>query len=364
MTTSLSQGTEVDCCSGSESDQLPLILNRNPGFEYGIYGWETYIEASISTDAIIREEKNCVLNGKGSLFLRLPSNATDNQKQFISIGQYLPLSKSKQYRLSVHVKWANPEGQLSSAIISIWTKSAEGNFAGKDVWIYDGDDFKYLSFDFSPDSDGNTFCYLSLLTNQAGYENTDIYVDDFKIEELGYLLVEEDPRPSGINLLKNSDFDEDFASWSNTVNNPHDVAGLNCSLINQSKNNVLRMELPGSGNPEYLNNTWTGICQDIKLYAGNKYRIEVDLNRIIPDLTQYETIVNIYALNPGTSEVTPLWLGSVDYKFNRSGWHTYSKCIKPTQTGDYSITLRLFGWGNEGNPVKLDVDNIEVKLMK
>ncbi|MBE0654321.1 MAG: hypothetical protein IH594_11020 [Bacteroidales bacterium] len=62
---------------------------------------------------------------------------------------------------------------------------------------------------------------------------------------------------------RNAGFDEDFANWISTINNPHDVSGLNASVINDSGNFILHMELPGSDEHGYLNNFWTGMYQEI-----------------------------------------------------------------------------------------------------
>lgn len=122
----------------------------------------------------------------------------------------------------------------------------------------------------------------------------------------------------------------------------------------------MHMELPCSEDHLYLNSTWTGLFQELILYTGNVYQIEAEVERLVPDSTKYPTIINIYAYKPGSPDSPPVWLGSVDYKFNRSDRHIYSRRIKPTETAVYQIVFRLFGWGNEGKPVMVNVDNIKV----
>lgn len=194
---SLLSGVEViSTHSGSVEQEASSITNRNAGFEEGLTGWVTYIDPGIASGARIAvvQDENAKY-GKKCLFMRLPSIARDNQSQYISIGQNLQLDKSRRYKFSVQVKWDNPDNTLESAIISIWAKSADGIYVGKDVWINDGDDYKSLSFVFEPESDGETLCYLSLLPHQEGYDDTDIHVDEFRIEEIGSAIVERDPRP-------------------------------------------------------------------------------------------------------------------------------------------------------------------------
>ncbi len=126
----------------------------------------------------------------------------------------------------------------------------------------------------------------------------------------------------------------------------------------------MRFELPGADNPDYLNNSWIGVYQEIRMYSGNKYQIEIDIDRVVPDSIQYPTILNIYAYKPGSAKSPPVWLGSVDYKFNQSGLHIYSQKINPSETATYEIVVRVFGWGNEGKAFSVNVDNIKVLRIK
>ena len=68
-----------------------ILKNTNPGFETGLTGWTTYKGPGIGATAII-EARNAVAGftvGAKHLFMRLPSNATDNQTQYITVGQSL-----------------------------------------------------------------------------------------------------------------------------------------------------------------------------------------------------------------------------------------------------------------------------------
>jgi hypothetical protein len=208
------------------------------------------------------------------------------------------------------------------------------------------------------------FCYLSLLTHQEGYDNTDIYIDEFRIEEIGDVFIEKDPRPANINLLHNPSFDRGFESWYTTLNNPNNISDLNCCLVRDSGNFWVRLELPGSDNPEYLNNTWIGIYQELVMYAGNMYQINAEIDRVVPDSTQYPTILNIYAYKPGSANSAPVWLGSVDYKFNKQDHHFYSQQIRSAETATYYVVIRVFGWGNGGNPFIVKAGNIQVKRIE
>mgnify|MGYP001792638541 FL=1 len=262
------------------------------------------------------------------------------------------------------MKWVNPNNSLPSAIISIWSRNPDGSYNGKDVWITESESYQTLDFEFTPNESGEVFCYIALLTHQDGFDNTDIYVDELRVEEIGDAPTDIDPRPSGKNLLTNSTFGQDFQPWSFTDYNPQNIADLNRYIIKVGNNKKVRLELPGAASTTFLNNTWTGIYQEVTLYAGNEYQLEANMERIVPDGTQYETIVNLYAYKPTTDTSDEAWLGSIDYKFNRAGNHLYRQTLTPTETAIYYITARVFGWGNDGKPIGVNLDNIRVKRVR
>lgn len=330
------------------------VINQNSNFEKGLENWICYFGPGIKQTARIEVKQNSDEFKSKHVFMRLPANATDNQTQYVKLGQYLELSKDKKYRYSVSVKWLNPNNKLSSAIVSVWTKDGKNTFNGKDVWLKDNK-VQNLSFDFSPSINGQVDCYISLLTHQEGFDNTDILIDNLKIEELGEVTKETDPR-SKINLISNSSFDKEFMNWHDTSYNPNKVKGL----VKKLDAKALQLELPSAPNNTLLNNTWTGVYQTIKLYAGNTYTLSAEIDRLIPDKTQYPTIINIFAYKPEENGRKEAWLGSVDYKFNKAEKHTYAQEITPSVTTDYLITVRVFGWGNEGRSLKVSVDNIRL----
>ena len=100
--------------------------------------------------------------------------------------------------------------------------------------------------------------------------------------------------------------------------------------------------------------------QNVKLYAGNTYELSAEMDRILPEGEEYKTIVNLYAYRPAREGVEESWLGSVDYKFNKSERHTYRQQFIPSVTAEYQITIRVFGWGNEGRPLKVLIDNVSL----
>lgn len=342
------------------------LMNFNPGFERGLEGWSVYENPRIANDAIVRVEANSQARfGDRHLFMRLPASAKLNQSEYIHVGQRLKLSNRKRYRYSAHVKWVNPQNSLPSAIVSLWARNVgDGSYNGKDVWIRSGDNYQFIEFEFTPNQSGEVFCYVSLLTHQNGFDNTDIYVDALRIEEIGEAASDTDPRPTGQNLLANSSFDQGLEQWRPTQNNPQGVGGLTRSLIAPDGDRKLRLSLPKAASTTLLNQTWTGVYQQVTLYAGNQYELAATVDRVVPQGTEYPTIVNMFAYKPATQQSDEAWLGSVDYKFNRAEPHPYSQVISVTETTNYIITARVFGWGNDGHPLTVDLDNITLKRVK
>ena len=329
-----------------QQDESPSCVNKNSGFDSGLTGWQIYKGPGIEDSAKVEiRERSNVFNSR-HVFIRLPSNSKDNPTQYVKIGQYLPLSKSRRYRYAVDVKWLNTENSLKSAIVSVWVREQQnGTFAGQDVWLRSGTK-QTLTFEFSPTANDIVDCYLSLLTHQDGFDKTDILIDDFKIEDVGPLILDKDPRPPR-NLIVNGDFEEGLKAWHETTHNPHRVTGLEKRTNSEGTNNVLELELPGSDDPDLLNNTWIGLYQPVKLYSGNTYTISAKVARLVPSRIQYPTIVNLYAVKPKAPGKLTAWLGSVDYKFNRSDKHVYCQQFTPLVTGEYHVTIRVFGWGEQ-----------------
>ncbi len=339
-----------------------ILKNTNPGFENGLADWTTYKGSGIGTTAII-ETRNAVAGftvGAKHLFMRLPAEATNNQTQYITVGQSLALSSTKRYRYTVKLKWDNSENTLPSAIVSLWARNPDGSYNGRDQWLYN-ENVNTQTFEFTPNSTGNVFCYIGLLTHQDGFDDTDILVDSFRIEEIGDAAFDTDPRAANTNLLVNSTFGSDFANWTATYNNPNNVTGLNRSIVTVNGNKKMRLELPAAGSPTYLNNTWTGVYQTITLYAGNTYTISMRVDRVLPAATEYDTILNFYVYKPATSSSGQSWLGAVDYKFNRADEHVITRTVTPTETTTYHVTARVFGWGNDGRAFKVNVDDIQLE---
>ncbi|MGF1663951.1 MAG: hypothetical protein ACFCVG_16070 [Kineosporiaceae bacterium] len=338
-------------------------VTANPGFGGGLDGWTAYVAPSIAgSSAVEAATRVATSSGDGSAArLLLSAQAQDNQREYISLGQDLQLDPGIRYRYTAMVRWSNPDNRLPSAIVSAWVRNGDGSYSGVDQWIDEEDQraapdgYVPVTFEFSPNSTEPVFAYLALLTHQDGnIDATEIVVDSLTVTPVGPALVDADARTG--NLLTNGDLAAGEAGWQRTEWNPTNAAGLQSSV----EQGALRLRLPGSADPNLLNDTWTGRYQVVRLNAGVTYELCADVDRAVP-AEGVPAIVNIYAYKPETSS-QQAWLGSVDYKFDRTDPHRYCQTFVPTETTDHQITLRVFGWGNAGVPIDVTIDDVLLRV--
>ena len=356
----------------------PILLNpNNPGFEKGGQDWDFSKTGKANTYGKIKVVENGQsYSGQKQLYLKLPKQAISNYDDQISIEQEFSLSNQKRYAVEAHVKWLNPNNSLPSAIISLWARNPDQQtFSGKDFDIVADANgqtqYERLRFEFTPNATGTVRVWLGLFTHRDGSDDTEVYVDDFKITEIGDAIVDNDPRTG--NLIQNGDFAQN-KDWYITRNNPNNVSGLKQSI----QAGKLRLELPGTNIPDYLNNTWAGVYQTVKLYKGVTYELSADFDRDVPLNNQTRSVANVFAYKPKTfSDTGELlfdeeWIGPIDYDFNcnkpgntcRNGNHRKTFTFTPTETTDYIINFRVFGWGNNGVPVKVNIDNVDLRVKR
>ncbi|WP_144870188.1 DUF4347 domain-containing protein, partial [Hyella patelloides] len=126
--------------------------------------------------------------GQGKqMYLKLPQEAQVNYDDQLSLFQDVSgLKTDKIYAVEAKVKWLNPENNLPSAIVSFWAQNPDQSFRGQDFVITDGDGYKNLRFEFTPNEIGKTRFFLGLFTHINGNtDDTEIYVDDYKVTEIG-----------------------------------------------------------------------------------------------------------------------------------------------------------------------------------
>jgi hypothetical protein len=306
--------------------------------------------------------------GQGrQMYLKLPEEAKINYQDQLSIFQDVSgLETDKVYSVEAKVKWLNPENNLPSAIVSFWAKNPDNSFRGQDFIITDGNGYKNLRFEFTPSQIGSTRFFLGLFTHINGNtDDTEIYVDDYKVTEIGELPKGEDTRKG--NLLSDGGFDSytvqpraNQNGWSYTVESP--VSGLRQSVINSNGNKKLRLELPKAwdGN-EQFNRSVTGVYQNVNLVGGHTYQLSADFQRTSFNQfsSQKDSIAQLimYRERPSGED---LFLGPIDVKLTNNQLIAKNFSILAPDSGNYTILVRLAGWGNEGNGVVVNVDNVRL----
>ena len=311
--------------------------------------------------------------GQGrQMYLKLPQEAKVNYEDQLSLFQDVSnLRTDKVYAVEARVKWLNPENDLPSAIVSFWAKNPDNSFRGKDFVITDGDGYKNIRFEFTPTELGTTRFFLGLFTHVEGnIDDTEIYVDDYKVTEIGDVANNLDTRKG--NLLRDGGFNNYTATppgkrfnrrgWNYTVQSP--VPGLEQSIQTVNQNKLLRLEFPKAENYKDENNTSvTGVYQNVRLIGGQSYELSADFHRQELDSFGYRenSLVQFIAYRKQNNG-EDVFLGPIDVELTNNNPVSKSFNLIAPETGRYTILVRLAGWGNEGNGVVVDVDNVSLKV--
>ena len=306
--------------------------------------------------------------GRGrQMYLKLPEEAKINYEDQLSLFQDISnLKTDKVYAVEAQVKWLNPENDLPSAIVSFWAKNPDNSFRGKDFAITDGNGYKKIRFEFTPSQMGTTRFFLGLFTHVNGnIDDTEIYVDNYKVTEIGDVSSGLDTRKG--NLLRDGGFDNYTPTksfnpngWTYTVESP--VPGLTQSIQTVNQNELLRLELPKAKNRKDENNTSvTGVYQNVNLIGGQTYEISADFRRKELDRfgSRENSIVQLMTYRKLTNG-EELFLGPIDVELTNNNLVSKNFTIVAPESGQYTTLVRLAGWGNEGNGVVVDVDNVSL----
>lgn len=311
--------------------------------------------------------------GQGrQMYLKLPQEAQVNYDDQLSLFQDVSgLKTDKVYAVEAKVKWLNPENKLPSAIVSFWAQNPDKSFRGQDFVITDGDGYKKLRFEFTPSQEGTTRFFLGLFTHINGNtDDTEIYVDNYKVTEIGEIPQGLDSRQG--NLLGDGEFNDYTAQpkawnskgrgWNYTVEFP--VSGLEQSVRNRRGDKKLRLELPkAENNKDQFNRAVTGVYQNVELVGGQTYNLSAEFQRVAFDRfgSQKNSIVQFitYRKQENGEE---LFLGPIDVELSSNGLLSKNFQIVAPEDGDYTILVRLAGWANEGNGVVVEVDNVSLKV--
>jgi hypothetical protein len=361
---------QFDSLTGSSQSLL-----KNSGFDGALDGTNWLVS---KTGKVRDYDKNVEpvayienVAGQGrQMYLKLPKEAKINYQDQLSLFQDISgLKTDKVYAVEAKVKWLNPENNLPSAIVSFWAKNPDNSFRGQDFIITDGDNYKNLRFEFTPAQAGSTRFFLGLFTHVNGNtDDTEIYVDDYKVTEIGDISKGLDPRKG--NLLSDGGFDNYTAQpkakpsnqkgWTYTVESP--VSGLTQSVSMANGNKRLRLELPKAwNNNAQFNKSVTGVYQNVDLVGGHTYQLSADFQRTEFNQfsSQKDSIAQLimYRKRPNGEN---LFLGPIDVKLTNNGLISKNFSILAPDSGNYTILVRLAGWGNEGNGVVVNVDNVRL----
>jgi hypothetical protein len=355
---------------------LPL-LNANPGFEEGLAGWAVHNPPDLVPGGVVELVDAPISGftfGQRHVRMRLPESARDNYTQYINLGQAVKLSPKKRYQFCITLKWTNAgsPGAPRQAVVSTWVRDPAGAFSGSDVFLT-GPEIHPHVFEFSPKTEGESFCYVALNTNIEGPRVTEIILDRFRIEELGDVGVEPDDRDGDLLAQKNPGFEDGLTHWTRTENNPHRAPTLACELVPgpERRGQRLRLTLPSATaeeGPDHYNETWTGVYQTVRLFGGHTYRLSALVDRLSPREDGPRTILNFYAFRPALEKTTgtaaPVWLGSIDHPFTTASPHRASQLLRVTETADYQITARLFGWAQNGQGAVVEIDDFVLERLE
>lgn len=349
-------------------------LLKNPGFEEPLDGTNWIIGKSgrvndydLNVEKVARIEE---VEGQGKqINLKLPKEAQDNYGDQLAIFQDVRgLQPDKVYSVEAKVKWTNSENKLPSAIVSFWAKNPNNTFRGRDFTISDGDGYKNLRFEFTPNEVGTTRFFLGLFTHINGnLDDTEILVDDYKVTEIGEIARGNDFRRG--NLLKDGNFRTYEARQTNWLANQRgwektassSIPGLGQSMIGE--NNRLKLELPKARNhKDQYNDEFTGIYQNVELVAGQTYQLWADFQRL--GLNKFadkgDSIVQFMAYRK-RDDGEELFLGPIDVVLKNNQVVTKNFDLIAPDSGDYTILVRLTGWANKGNGVAVAVDNVGLR---
>lgn len=346
-------------------------LLKNPGFDspLGHEGWlvekigkvEEY-ERNGGKVAAVED----IEGGGKQMYLKLPQQAQDNYGDQLSLFQDVSgLKPDKVYSVEAKVKWTNPENKLPSAIVSFWAKNPNGTFRGQDFIISDGDGYKNLRFEFTPNEAGTTRFFLGLFTHIDGNrDDTEILVDNYKVTEIGKIAKGNDSRQG--NILVDGDFGNykaenwspDREGWTKTVSSS--IPGLQQSMMGENR---LKLELPKAPNyKDRYNNEFTGVYQNVKLVAGQSYELRADFQRLKLDkFAQKEDSIVQFMTYRKKENGEELFLGPIDVVLESNQLVSKNFDLVAPDSGEYTILIRIAGWANEGNGIAVAVDNVSLK---
>jgi hypothetical protein len=333
-------------------------------------GWEVQrigrpkIQDKLVIDCV--SDKKLAHTGNNVLKLTLPNDTVGFE--FVTIGQRLKLHADREYEASVWVRWpdgpekapakADATSGHPSAIVSFWArhKEATGDFAGRDVWLFDRQ-WKKLMIKFrATDPDQKTLVYVSLLPNQTPRETT-VLVDDFTLAEIKTSGAV--PKNKG-ELVVDGGFEKldagkiGFGTWSFANVGGTKILG---EAANEKDTKFVRIAM----NKNTTNFESAQLWQMVSLEKGVRYEVQCRMRWDNHADGPNSPIVNYGVYH----EDTNTWYGPVDQNLKKSkNWETYKFVHIPPYQGQWKLYVQLNGWGNFGNQLTVSFDEFSCQPAK
>ena len=303
------------------------------------------------------EEEAKAHSGKRCLSLAIPEDTVGFE--YVTVGQRHKLAADKEYEASVWVRWTGgperaPEGAGAasgqrSAIVSFWARHRDGSgdFAGRDVWLFDNR-WRELSFRFRATDPGlPTFVYVSLLPNQKPADTT-VLIDDFELHEMP-ATVETDSRAQ---IVKDWDFS---GQQPGPIAPPWMFAniggsGISGKVVVSGEQHYFTMAMGNAASNYESAQLW----QYLDLRAGARYEVSCRMrwDNFSPDAPAPIVNYGIY------HEESRAWYGPVDQTLKKSDdWETYRFIHVPPFSGTWKLYVQINGWGNFGHGARVSFDD-------
>lgn len=311
-------------------------------------------------------DKSIAHEGSNVLRLSLPKETVGFE--FVTIGQSHKLEGGREYAASVWVRWpdgpeeapakADATSGHPSAIVSFWVRhrNATGDFAGRDVWLFDRK-WKKLDLRFqATDPDQKSLIYVSLLPNQTPRATT-LLVDDFNLHEVSAQTAE--PQKFG-ELVKDGDFSKldagpiTHGAWSFSNIGGSRIAG---ELVGEAEDRHVRISMEKNTDNYRSAQLW----QMLELEKGVRYEIACRMRWDNHDEASTQPIVNYGMYH----EESNTWYGPIDqYLRKSSAWESYRFVHVPPYGGKWKLYVQLNGWGNFGKPLTVSFDDFSCRAVK
>ncbi len=363
--------------TSNDADRASQQRIHDPGFEAtppgplptssNTTGWEVQRtgRSTIQPRLVVDCLSDPALAHTGSRLLSLGLPADTLGFEFVSIGQRITLRPGCLYEATVWVRWpdgpehapdkASATSRHPCAIVSFWVrhKDAQGDFAGRDVWLFDRNWKKMMLRFRATDPAQPSLLYVSLLPNQSP-RATIILLDDFMLTELSTTTPTNKNRAQ---LVVDGGFQAlppgkiNAGAWSFANIGGSTILG---EVLKQDNDKFVRIEMKSdTGNFESAQ-----LAQSLDLESGVRYQISCRMRWDNAAKASRPPIVNYGIYH----EPSNTWYGPIDQTLIISNdWRTYSFHHIPPFDGRWKLYVQLNGWGNFGNAVTVSFDDFTCK---